>query len=255
VNGSAGSSGTSGTGFNTVQSYGSNRVLVSDGTPNGAIGSTGFTYNGSTVSLHDNSLVSASYLDFSTSLANPSISTGRLFYDAAKESLAYYPLSGINVEILVGRQLYSRAINNSGSTIAKGSAVKIQSALGAIPVITKAIATNTGNNQVVGLVADDILSGSEGFIINAGKLSDLNLSSYSIGDILYLSDVTPGDYVAGTSSLDFSSRSNQIGYVIDNGATSGVIYVSINNEDINLSLTDIERVMLYQPVPMILVRD
>jgi len=194
--------------------------------------------------LHDQKITDVRDISFSVTGPNPSVTAGRIFYDVTRESLAYYPKTGVNVEILVGRQLYTRVINNSGATIAKGAAVKIQSSSGGIPQITMANAGATGNQQVVGLVADSILNGEEGFVINNGKLSDLNLSSFSVGDILYLSDGVTGGFVASTDSLAYSSRSNQIGYVLDNGPTAGIIYVSVNNEDINLSLTDLQRNIL-----------
>lgn len=242
-NGINGATGPQGTGFNSITNPANTRILTSTGT-NSANAEVNLTFDGGTLSLHSGNISGINILDFVTASTIPSLSTGRLFYHTEKQSLAYYPDGTINTEIQIGRQLYTRVINNSGVTLTKGTVVKIQSATNSIPQVTKAIAVNSGNNQVVGLVADDILNGNIGFIINNGKIFNLNMASYSIGDILYLSDTVAGTFVNSTSTLQFSSRTNQIGYVIDNGTASGTIYVNVNNEDINLSLTDKQRNVL-----------
>jgi hypothetical protein len=139
---------------------------------------------------------------------------------------------------------FTRVYNNTGSIIPKGKALKIQSTYNGIPAVTLPIASGTGSQQVIGLAYIDIPIASEGIAISAGILSGLNLASYSVGDILYLSDTVPGGFVNSTTSLLYSSRTNQIGYVTSNSSTLGTIQVEINNEDVNLSLTDIQRNIL-----------
>ena len=87
------------------------------------------------------------YIDFNTG-STTSNNSGRLFYDNISESLVYNSGVNQNVNIRVGRQLYTRVINKTGTLIPKGSAVKIQSSFNEIPSISLAIATNTENNQV-----------------------------------------------------------------------------------------------------------
>ena len=140
---------------------------------------------------------------------------------------------------------FTRVYNESGATVSKGTAVKIQSANpGGIPSITLANAGATGNQQVAGLAYIDIPNNAEGILLSAGILAGLDLSGYSIGDVLYLSDTISGGLTAGTGGLQFSSRTNQVGYVTSNSSTLGTIQVEINNEDTNLTLTDIERNIL-----------
>mgnify|MGYP007100040337 CR=1 FL=1 len=183
------------------------------------------------------------FLQFNTGSSNPSIVSGRVFYDDINSGLTYYSYINPNVKINVGKQLFLNATNSSGSIIPRGSAVAIQSATNGIPNITLLTSSGRTNNQVVGLVAEDIQNGEVGLVLTQGIFSGLT-TSYPVGTILYLSDTVPGGYVSGTTSLEFSSRSHQIGYVIESGTTTGKIYVSINNEDTNLTLTDIERNIL-----------
>jgi hypothetical protein len=139
---------------------------------------------------------------------------------------------------------FIRIYNDTGSIIPKGSALKIQSSFSGIPSVSLANAGATGNNQVIGLAYIDIPVSSEGIAISSGILSGLDMSAYSVGDILYLSDTVDGEYISSTSSLESTSRTNQIGYVTSNSPTIGTIQVELNNENINLSLTDIERNIL-----------
>jgi hypothetical protein len=181
-------------------------------------------------------------MDFG-SYSVPATQSGRIYFDSVEEALSYYPDSNQSVVVRVGQQLYLRVNNVSGSPIARGSAVKILSASGGLPNVTLAIASHTGDNRVVGLAADIIPNGGVGLVLTNGLLTDINLSSYSVGDLLYLSDVTAGGYDL-VGNLAFASRRNEIGYVISNGSTTGRLYVNINNEDLNLSISNSERNIL-----------
>ena len=99
-------------------------------------------------------------------------------------------------------------------------------------------------NQVAGIVIKPILTGSYGLIQSAGIVKNINTSTLNVGDIIYLSDTTLGAYVSGTANLDYASRSNKIGYVVTKDASVGQIYVNIENENVNQSLTIIQRNIL-----------
>ena len=184
------------------------------------------------------------YIDFNTGTTSPSNYGGRVFYDNTSNSLAYYSDINQNVKVEMGQQLYIKGYNNTGALIPKGSALSIQSATAGLPNFTLAKNIHYGFNQVVGLAASDIPNGNYGLALSQGILSGITLNTYSVGDILYASPFSAGTYVAGTSTFPFTARTNQIGFVIATGTTNGKIYVSINNEDENLTITDIERNIL-----------
>ena len=194
----------------------------------------------SAITLSAVALSPVNYIDFNTGSTIPQNVTGRVFVNNNTQSLAYYSYGNI---INTGQQLYTVVTNGTNNLIPKGSAVKVQSSSGGLPSISLAIATHTGNNQVVGLATQDIQSGSTGLVLNQGLLSGVTVS-HPVGSILYLSDTTPGALVASTSSLQLPSRVNQVGYTITSGTSDGQIYVSINNERIILDLTDLERNIL-----------
>jgi hypothetical protein len=207
-------------------------------------GATNFTNGLTANTISANTINVNNYIDFATGSTNPVHVGGRVFYDNTEHSLAYIPNINSNVIVKMGQQLYTRVQNASGTLIPKGSVLQIQTASSGMPNVTLAISVKTLSKQVIGLAADDIQIGGEGLVLNNGLLSGITINTFNIGDILYVSDTVPGGYVNSTTSLQYSSRSNQIGYVIATGTTLGQIYVNINNEDTNLSLSDTERNIL-----------
>ena len=252
INGTSGSIGTSGfdgssgTGFNAIINPADYRILTSTGSStNSALSNTGLTYDGNTFSVHGGTIDSVKYVDFGEYTIS-STKTGRTFFDETDKALSYFPDTIQDVLVKTGQQLYTRVYNNSGISIPKGSAVKILSASGSLPNITLALSTNTGNNQVLGLAASDIPNLGVGMILNKGILRGIAINTFSVNDIIYLSSDTPGAYTKNLSVISGTStpRTNQIGYVLATGSTTGEIYVDVINEPINLTLTNIERNVL-----------
>lgn len=93
-------------------------------------------------------------------------------------------------------RLVTNVYNNTGSTIAKGSVVYISGRHSSnLPTIALAIGNNEENSyKTFALVENDIPTSSSGVVIQAGKIENLNLptSSFTDGDILYLSPSVPG---------------------------------------------------------------
>jgi hypothetical protein len=206
---------------------------------------SGGTVTGGTIftsGVTANTISNTTYIDFTTGSTNPSAVGGRMFFDNTSKSLSYYDIIGNNVPIAMGQQLYVRGNNATGSQINKGSVVMVTGTTNTLPSIVLATNNHTqGSPRPIGLAAENIPSGNDGLVIVNGILSGITLNTFANGTTLYLSDTTPGGYVGSTSSLNFSARTNEIGYVLQTGTTTGKIYVNINNEDSNLTLTDIER--------------
>ncbi|CAB4129795.1 hypothetical protein UFOVP117_103 [uncultured Caudovirales phage] len=192
-----------------------------------------------------NTISQTSYIDFTTGSTNPSSVAGRLFFDSTQKSLSYFDITNNQVPIAMGQQLYTRVWNATGTQIDKGKVIAITGTTNGLPsaILARNVHTNT-SQRPIGLAAENIPNGSEGLVLNNGILSGITLNTFANGDTLYLSDTVPGGYVNTTSLLAFTARTNEIGYVLQTGTTTGKIYVNINNEDSNLSLTDIERNIL-----------
>jgi len=98
--------------------------------------------------------------------------------------------------VTAATRLVTTAYNNSGATIAKGSVVYINGRHSSnYPTIALSEANNEANSyKTFALVQSDITNGNTGTIIQAGNISNLNLptSTYSDGDIVYLSPTVAG---------------------------------------------------------------
>jgi hypothetical protein len=95
--------------------------------------------------------------------------------------------ANLSAGITVGNatQLQFTALNNTGSTITKGSAVYVS---GHTTETQVAPADNTSASTMpaFGIVSDDILNGATGTVIISGEVSGINTASFSIGDELYV---------------------------------------------------------------------
>lgn len=93
-------------------------------------------------------------------------------------------------------RLITRVYNNTGSTIARGSVVYISGRHSSnLPTIALATGNSEENSyKTFALVESDIPTSNDGNVIQAGNIGNLNLptSSYTDGDIVYLSPTVPG---------------------------------------------------------------
>jgi hypothetical protein len=210
---------------------------------------SGGTVTGGTVftsGVTANTISQTLYIDFTTGTTNPSINGGRVFFNKDEQSLSYYSYLNNPVVVNTGQQLYLRVFNNTLSAITKGSVVTIISQSNGLPAITLAVNSTTGTTGLVaGLAAETIQPGTSGLTITNGILSELNISSaYTPGDTIYLDYLIPGNFSNAVPTFPLSARTNEIGYIIQTGTTTGKVYVNINNENIQLSLTDLQRNVL-----------
>lgn len=77
-----------------------------------------------------------------------------------------------------------RVFNNTVSTIAKGTIVKLN---GFVPPETaiRVIPVSSINDEAIGIILEDILPGTYGIAINKGELTNIDVSSFTSGDKLY----------------------------------------------------------------------
>ncbi len=134
-----------------------------------------------------------------------------------------------------------RAYNITGATISVGQAVHVNGATSGLPTIVLSLSNPDLNATVNGVANENIPNGQIGQIITNGIITGVDTTSLVLtnvnpGDALYLSDVVPGKYSTNYFGLSYSSRANVVGYVIATGS-NGSIYVSVNNENLNLSIT------------------
>jgi len=136
-------------------------------------------------------------------------------------------ITGVSYATKLKTQVY----NNSGSTIAKGSVVYINGRHSSnLPTILLAEGNNEANSyKTFALVENDITNNNSGIVIQAGNIGNLNLptSTYTDGDILYLSPTVPGGYTT-TKSLA-PNHICKLGSVTRAHPTQGSIEIKIEN--------------------------
>tara|TARA_R110000868_G_scaffold21708_7_gene90077 strand:- start:1005 stop:2432 length:1428 start_codon:yes stop_codon:yes gene_type:complete len=93
--------------------------------------------------------------------------------------------------------LVEQVRNTTGATLTKGTAVYISGATGQIPTVSKALATSDATSaQTLGLITADIANNANGFVTIIGLVANLDTSTYTDGQQLYLSPITAGTLTA-----------------------------------------------------------
>ena len=169
----------------------------------------------------DGNMAISGYQDFAP-MAAPTWAEGRMYYDSDKKALSYYNEEA-DVTINMGQENVVRCLNDSGGDIADGKVVYISGASGSLPEISKAIANG---ERVLGIATHNIVDGTIGYVTNLGTVSGFDLSSFLVGDTLYLSPSVAGE-MQNTQPL-YPDSSIEMGTVIDNSAT-GTLLVDLEH--------------------------
>jgi hypothetical protein len=126
------------------------------------------------------------------------------------------------------QNLVTEVYNKSGATITKGTVVYINGGQGNLPTIAKALATGDSTSaQTYGIVQADITNNNNGYVVAAGRLTDIDTQAYTEGTQLYLSSTTAGTY---TSTKQYApAHLVYVGIIVRSHPTQGVIEVKIQN--------------------------
>ena len=124
--------------------------------------------------------------------------------------------------------LITEVYNNSGATLTKGTIVYINGGQGNLPTVAKALATGDSTSaQTFGVVQADITNMNNGYVVVAGRISDLDTQVYANGTQLYLSPTTAGTW---TSTKPYAPQHLvYVGIVVRAHPTQGVVEVKIQN--------------------------
>ena len=165
-------------------------------------------------------------ITFDTTAAENS-AVGKLFWDDGDGVLSN-GLKGGNVTLQIGTQEFARVYNDSGTTLTKGQVVYISGSQGNRVAVKLARADVEATSfGTIGLVAETMTSGAEGFIIVSGALYKLNTTGLVAGSTVYLSPTTAG--AVTTTKPQAPDQLVVVGWVerVDN--TVGSIYVKVDN--------------------------
>lgn len=193
-------------------------------------GTTGKLIQNSTAILTDAGAldvanVTTDYLQIDTA-ASTATAEGRLTWDSG-EGTVVVGLTGGNVTLPIGRSNTVRVYNASGATIPKGSVVAVNGAQGQRPSVVLADADSEPlSAATLGVAAEAIAAGAEGIASTFGIVSGLDTSAFTAGSHIYLSQTA-----GGLTSTRPSAPAHTvfIGWVLHVNASSGRIFININN--------------------------
>ena len=158
-----------------------------------------------------------------TSTTAPSYSEGRVWYDSTEKALAFYNDSS-NLAVHVSQDLIFKVINNTGSTIPNGSPVYITgtSSGQTYPNVALAKADVAATSAVIGLTNGAIANGAFGYVSSQGTIDNVNTSTFTVGQVLYLSPYSAGQLM---NTIPPTGITVQVGIATYIDSSAGHIYV------------------------------
>lgn len=156
-------------------------------------------------------------------ISAPSHAEGRVFYDSSRDSLAYYNANSA-MTVHAGQDTVLRVYNNSGGSIAAGSAVYLTGETGAVPTIAKATASGTlDQSYAIGVLPTAIADSSFGFVVTGGIVF-FDTSGLTAGERVHVG------ITAGTTQVDAPSYPNyatDLGLCLLSSNTTGCVYIEV----------------------------
>jgi hypothetical protein len=188
-------------------------------------GTTGKVIQNSTVTLDDTgNIVSANSVQFGLTPTVPTV-TGAMYWDSGNKS----PTINLDTDVALqlGQENVALVYNGTGVTITNGSVVAVSGAQGQRPSVSLADADSEAlSAPTLGIATEDIANGAEGFVTTFGFVRGINTSAFTAGAPIYLSQ-TAGQFTATRPSAP--AHTVALGWVIKVNASSGEVFVNINN--------------------------
>jgi hypothetical protein len=181
-------------------------------------------YSGATANVELGEFgVEAGFITLDTTPTNTPTDQGTIFWDADDETVDIV-LNGYTMKI--GEDLFYPVKNQTGSTIAKGVAVRFNGTLGASGrlLIAPFIADGSvPSSRFMGVTAEEILNGEDGKVLYFGRVRGINTNAFNEGDILYASTTVAGGYQ--TAIPVAPNNIVQVAAVVTKHVNNGTIFV------------------------------
>ena len=173
----------------------------------------------------DVGIVSTDFITFDTTPESVPATQGTISWDSGESGINL--TANANVDIHLGQQNVVLVKNSTGSSIAKGKVVYINGAAGQRPTVALSDAdTEATSSKTLGVTAETIADGAEGFVTTFGVQRGLNTLGLTEGASVWLSS-TAGGFT--TTIPAEPAHSVFIGYVVKANASSGEIFVNPQN--------------------------
>ena len=174
--------------------------------------------------MGDNPITNVGYIDFNLDNGIPQ-AEGRMVWND-DDGVPNIGLKGGIVNLQVGLEMLIRGKNTTGSSIGNGVAVRILGGSGSFPTFGFSNAADLPNSLSIGISTEIIANNQFGYVTTFGLVRELDTSSWSAGDILWLADSLGG--LTNTAPTN-SSRKMMIGHVVRESANEGIIMVHTNS--------------------------
>lgn len=160
-------------------------------------------------------------------------SQGTVSWNADDETL---DLIQDGATLQLGQEVQWHCRNNTGVQINNGTVVMATGTIGASSRITIAPmdGTNPANaHLLLGIATEDIANGTDGKITHFGKVRGVDTSSFSEGQILYVSTTVAGGLTATEPTTGLNLP---IAFVVSSHASTGTLAVRVTTHDENIAL-------------------
>lgn len=185
------------------------------------------TIQNSVVTISDTGeFVGANSVAFSTSPSGSS-AIGKVIWDTTNKTLSLGIGAG-SIAALLGVDSHILVRNTTGSQINKGQVVRVNGASSGNMTVALAQGNNDANTTTtIGVAAENIANSGTGMVMVTGLLGGLDTSTWTAGDMLFISATTPGLLVNAAPAAP--NHAVRMGYVVSSNPNSGIIYVNVDN--------------------------
>jgi hypothetical protein len=202
---------------------------------------TGKLIQNSTVTINDDGTIGGvNGIELDTTPTNAPTAIGSIAWDVGDGTP--YVILDADVSLQLGQENVAKVYNGSGATITKGKVVAVSGAQGQRPSIVLADSDSEAlSAPTLGITAEDISNGAEGFVCTFGLLRGIDTSTFTAGQPIYLSS-TAGAFTATKPVAP--QHIVALGWVIKVNASSGEIFININN---GWELDELHNVLITSP--------
>jgi hypothetical protein len=165
----------------------------------------------------------AGYVRFNTSVVSVPNEQGLMYWDGDDETIAVI-LNGYIMKI--GEDQFYPVKNQTGSSIAKGTAVRFAGTVGASGrlLIAPFIADGSVSSSFfMGVTAEAIADGADGKVLYFGRIRGINTNAFNEGDVLYASTTVAGGFQTAVPVAP--NNIVQVAAVINKSINQGVIFI------------------------------
>lgn len=216
-------------------------------------------YTGATgdVDLGEHGL-SGGYIEFDTTPTGTPATQGTMYWDDSHSTVALIMNGTIQH---IGQDSYYYVKNSSGSSIAKGTAVRFAGTDGASGhlLIEPFLANGTyPSDYFMGVTSETIANGSFGQVTHFGEIEGINTSAYNAGDLLYASTSVAGGY---QTTAPVAPNNIILVAAVLNSKNNGIIVVrptigsNINKDEGVLFTSKTDKDVIYYDAPTTLFKN